>query len=226
MRYAMRICLLDRPGMLGALATALGLVDVDIVTLEVIDRADGTTVDDLCVEAPIEASELVAVCERVPGVVVEALSAVPLPRTPTTLTGLAARIAEAPGAAVARLVAGLPGALGGTWAVAVTDSSEGVEVVAACDDAPTIPAALRLPFLPLTKPRRLPQAQWMPAMWRTSTQDRLEIAAAPLEGPVSTVLLARMNGARFRAGDLQRMSELSRVAVAADARARTPLSSV
>ena len=222
MRYALRVCMTDRPGMLGALATALGDAAVDIVALDVIDRADAVTVDDLRVEGEVSAQRLTAVCEAVPGVVVEALAAVRAPHVRRTDAGLAADIAETAGSPLQDLVAGLPEALDGSWCVAVEDAGSGIETLAASTGAPPVPAGLRLHFLPLSTARRLPQAQWMPEQWQAGPGDRLEIATAPLHGPLSSVLLARVNGARFRGHELRRLAELCRVAVAAEQR-RSPV---
>ena len=50
MYFAVRVCLPDRPGTLAALAGALSDASANIVTLDVVDRADGYAVDDLCIE--------------------------------------------------------------------------------------------------------------------------------------------------------------------------------
>ncbi|MBK5228956.1 MAG: ACT domain-containing protein [Actinobacteria bacterium] len=49
MYFSMRISLPDRPGMLGAMATALSDGGANIVALDVIDREEGEAVDDLVV---------------------------------------------------------------------------------------------------------------------------------------------------------------------------------
>lgn len=48
--YLLRIELLDRPGSLGSLAVALGSVDADILSLDVVERGCGYAIDDLVVE--------------------------------------------------------------------------------------------------------------------------------------------------------------------------------
>lgn len=48
--YLLRVYLQDRPGSLGLLAVQLGSVGADILSLEVVERADGYAVDDLVVE--------------------------------------------------------------------------------------------------------------------------------------------------------------------------------
>lgn len=214
MRYALRLCIPDRPGTLGALATALGAAQIDIVALDVIERDDDITVDDVWVETDLAAPRIHEVCEGVGGVVVEALMPVGTTHGYHTDVGLAADVAEASAGPVSELVGGLPLTLGVSWAVALTESPAGVDVLAASPLAPPIPTGMRLPFLPLRQPRRFPQAQWMPALWRAHPSDTIEVAGAPLGGPVDSVIVARLNGPRFRPRELQRLAELGRVAVA------------
>ena len=52
MSYLLRVLLPDRPGMLGAVATALGAAGADILGVDVVERAAGVAVDDLIVELP------------------------------------------------------------------------------------------------------------------------------------------------------------------------------
>ena len=52
MSYLLRVNLPDRPGMLGAVATALGEIGADIVSLDVVERGPGGAVDDLVVDLP------------------------------------------------------------------------------------------------------------------------------------------------------------------------------
>ena len=52
MSYLLRLVLPDRPGALGAVATALGAVGADILSVDVIERGPGLAIDDLVVELP------------------------------------------------------------------------------------------------------------------------------------------------------------------------------
>ena len=222
MRYALRLSFPDRPGMLGAIATALGRAQIDIVALDVVERDDGITIDDVCVETDLGADRVAAVCEGAGGVVVEALTMVRPAHERLGDAALAAAVAEGVDDPLGTLVRGVPGTLGATWAVAVAEGVNGLEVVAASPLSPPVPAGLRLPFLPLERPRRFPQAQWMPAQWRPDPSDSIELAGAPLGGPVSSVITARINGPRFRPAELQRLAQLARVAVAARAVEKLP----
>ena len=69
MSYLLRVLLPDRPGMLGAVATALGEAGADILSVDVVERSAGVAVDDLIVELPPGklADSLVSAAVSVPG---------------------------------------------------------------------------------------------------------------------------------------------------------------
>jgi hypothetical protein len=50
--YLLRVVLPDKPGILGAVATALGGAGADILGVDVVERTDGQAIDDLAVELP------------------------------------------------------------------------------------------------------------------------------------------------------------------------------
>ena len=50
MSYLLRLVVPDKPGILGAVATALGTAGIDIVSLDVLERGNGVAVDDVVVE--------------------------------------------------------------------------------------------------------------------------------------------------------------------------------
>ncbi|MGY2081250.1 ACT domain-containing protein, partial [Modestobacter sp. SYSU DS0657] len=50
--YLLRLVVPDRPGILGAVATALGAVGIDIVSVDVLERRNGVAVADIVVEVP------------------------------------------------------------------------------------------------------------------------------------------------------------------------------
>ena len=216
MRYSLRICIPGRPGALGTVATALGAAGLDVVSLSVVEQADGVAVDDVGVEGDIGVAALCRVVEQVPGVAVEAITSMgPVQRGPTA-TALAADLAERRDHNWQRLVDGLCSAIGATWAVAVGDGAMGLQTLAASPGAPAVPAGVRLPFLPLQRPCRLPPAAWMPRAWcGQGGSARAEFAASALSAPSEAVLLARPEGPRFRQAELDRFCEIVRVAVAA-----------
>ena len=75
MSFLLRVVLPDKPGSLGAVATALGAAGADILGVDVVERTNGHAVDDLAVELPPgrPPDVLVTAAESVPGVEVESL---------------------------------------------------------------------------------------------------------------------------------------------------------
>ena len=75
MSFLLRVVLPDKPGSLGAVATALGNAGADILGVDVVERADGHAIDDLAVELPAgrPPDVLITAAESVPGVEVESV---------------------------------------------------------------------------------------------------------------------------------------------------------
>ena len=73
--YLLRIVLPDKPGSLGAVATALGNAGADILGVSVVERAAGHAIDDIAVELPggRPPDVLITSAESVPGVEVESM---------------------------------------------------------------------------------------------------------------------------------------------------------
>jgi hypothetical protein len=71
--YLLRISLPDRPGSLGAVATALGEAGVNIHAMEIVERAGGSIVNDFLVRSSPDRliDSIVAACHRIPGVSVD-----------------------------------------------------------------------------------------------------------------------------------------------------------
>ena len=75
----MRVSLPDRPGSLGAVATAMGGVGGDINAVEIVEKGDGIVVDDFIVDLPPGQlpETIVTACQSLPGVHVEWISRYP-----------------------------------------------------------------------------------------------------------------------------------------------------
>ncbi|MDQ1690214.1 MAG: hypothetical protein QOD87_322, partial [Pseudonocardiales bacterium] len=75
MSYLIRVVLPDRPGALGAVATALGHAGADILSVDIVERTPGHATDDLVVELPADrlADSLVTAASSVEGVRVESI---------------------------------------------------------------------------------------------------------------------------------------------------------
>src|SRR6476660_5055901 len=158
MPYLLRVVLPDRPGMLGAVATALGEAGADILSLDVIERGPAGAVDDLLVELPPGGlvDRLISSAQSVPDVVVESVRPyagnADLHRDLELVDALAAQ----PHEALQVLSDHAPGVFRAGWAMVVAHG----EVLAGSRSAPEeAPAGL-----PSTSAARRvdPDEEWVP----------------------------------------------------------------
>jgi hypothetical protein len=210
--YLLRLVVPDRPGILGAVATALGDAGVDIVSVDVLERGQGVAVDDVVVELPPDRlpDSLITAAQAVPGVTVESLRpfAGPLD-THRELELLEALARAAEGTSAKLLAAELPRVFHSGWAVVLEAAGDGCEVAAASDAAPTFDG-VTLPWMPLHAPALLPsEADWLPERWREMA---LEMMASPYGGPGCAVVLGRSGGPAFRRSELLRLVHLTGIA--------------
>ncbi len=167
MSYLLRVVLPDRPGSLGAVATALGRAGADILSLDVVERGAGGAVDDLVVALPPGglADTLISSAQSVPGVVVESLRPYSGGSELHRDLELVEELAADPDGALEVLVRCLPGVFRG-WTLLV-DARTGAPAVAAA--SPGAPSLERLPesWLPVPEARSAsPDDPAMPSSWR------------------------------------------------------------
>jgi hypothetical protein len=203
--YLLRVVLPDRPGMLGAIATALGDAGADIVSLDVVERGPGGAVDDLLVQLPPGglADSLITAARSVPGVVVESLrpylGADDLHRD----LELVDEIAESPDEALQLLAELAPGVFRAGWALLVGPDGITAHSLGA-------PEVTELPLPPVAAPRRIDADEaWVPPRWNDLG---IEMAVAPVGSSDTAILLGRPGGPSFRDSEVMRLAHLAGIA--------------
>jgi hypothetical protein len=215
--YLLRLVVPDKPGILGAVATALGTAGIDIVSVDVLERGNGVAVDDVVVDLPRGRlpDSLITAVTTVPGVQVEALRpfAGPLD-THRELELLDALAQAAEGTSAKLLAAELPRVFHSGWAVVLESTGDHTPgqpwTVAAASEAAPAFEGLTVPWMPLPSPRLLPSdEEWVPERWQEMA---IEMMAAPYGGPGCAVVLGRSGGPAFRRSELMRLAHLAGIA--------------
>jgi ACT domain len=210
--YLLRLVVPDRPGILGAVATALGDAGIDIVSLDVLERANGVAVDDVVVDLPRDRlpDSLITAAQGVPGVTVESLRPFAGPLDTYRELELLESLARAgEGTSVKLTAAELPRVFHSGWAVLLSVVEDSWEVAAASDAAPIF-EGVELPWMPLLAPRLLPsEDDWLPERWREMA---IEMMAAPYDGAGCAVVLGRSGGPAYRRSELMRLVHLAGIA--------------
>jgi hypothetical protein len=204
--YLLRVVLPDRPGSLGAVASALGSVGADISAVEVVEqRADGLVVDDFLLDVPPGRlpDALVSACRRVPGVEVEFVgrytAGADLHRDLEAVEAMTMYPEQA-----ARLLVDLvPGVFRLGWGLLVDVSGPVVDVLHASGAAPTT-SGFAAPWLPLEKPVRL---VFDPSEVPESWHDVIAVAA-PLGTSGQAIVLGRDGGPEILDSELARLAHL------------------
>src|SRR5680860_1584977 len=120
----LRLRVPDRPGSLGAVASAIGAAGADIVALEVLQSESGRALDDVHVEVsdPAHLRRLRNHVAAVPGVEVAGVQHPAPPVTGHAELELVAAVVAQPDRALGTLADGSPGAAGVDWAAVIAYS--------------------------------------------------------------------------------------------------------
>jgi hypothetical protein len=207
--YLLRVVLPDRPGALGAVATALGAVGGDILSVDVIERSSGLAVDDLVVELPPGKlpDTLVSAAAAVDGVSVETIGSYAGQLDPHRELELLDALASHPNDPLQLLANGIARVFRAGWAVILHPPVNGTAAVAAASVAAPQLVALATPWWPPHPARSLADLDgWAPADW---VKLDTELAVAPL-GP-GALLLGRP-AMRWLPGELIHLNHLAGIA--------------
>ncbi|MEU0789245.1 amino acid-binding protein [Amycolatopsis sp. NPDC005961] len=208
MSFLIRVLLPDSPGTLGAVATALGTVGADILSVDVVERGTGVAVDDLVVELPSGRlpDALITAAESVEGVEVDAVRPYAGVLDTHRELELVEEIAAQPKSGLDILAEGVPRIVRAGWAMIVEHSETGALRLASSSAAPETPIT-DLPWLPLERATVLDgEEAWIPETWK---ELGTELAATPLGKPGKALLVARPGGPAFRAAEVARLAHLA-----------------
>ncbi|OXM63748.1 amino acid-binding protein [Amycolatopsis vastitatis] len=206
--FLIRVILPDSPGTLGAVATALGTVGADILSVDVVERGTGVAVDDLVVELPSGRlpDALITAAESVEGVEVDAVRPYAGVLDTHRELELVEEIAAQPKSGLDILAEGVPRIVRAGWAMIVEHSETGAVRLASSSAAPETPIT-DLPWLPLERATVLDgEEAWIPETWK---ELGTELAATPLGKPGKALLVARPGGPAFRAAEVARLAHLA-----------------
>jgi hypothetical protein len=209
MSYLLRLTLPDRPGALGAVATALGAVGADILSVDVIERAPGCAVDDFVVEVPSGtlADSLVSAAATVSGVQVESIRPYAGQLDPHRELELLDALGRTPDASLPVLADGVARVFLAGWALVLAQPVAGqARVLASGGAAPELPS-IPAPWWPPAPTRPLdPDDDWAPSDWnRLGT----ELAVTPLG---DLALLIGRPALRWLPSELVRLQHLAAIA--------------
>ena len=201
--FLMRVVLPDRPGSLGAVATAMGTVGADINAVEIVEKYEGYAIDDFMLEMPGGAApdSLITACTSVPGVEVVWLSHYPEGWGLQSDVDVLNSMTEQPEHAETILTREAPEVFRVTWALLVDRVTH--RVLSQTDLAPDLDEAGVSALGALDDLRD----GELPAGWITGWGEAL-IAVAPFHSDAS-IVLARNGGPEFLKSELARLRHLT-----------------
>ena len=199
----MRISLPDRPGSLGAVASAMGSVGGDINAVEIVEKGDGVVVDDFIVDLPPgQLPEIiVTACHRLEGVRVEWISRYPEGGGLQSDLEALERMTADPANAAETLVSLCPVVFRSHWAV-LLDLSSRTQVAYSTTWRPTsTPPPGRL--APFDHTHRVDlESGWLPG-WGDST-----VVVTPLTRD-RVIVIGRLGGPAFLDSEIARLHHLA-----------------
>ena len=210
----MRLVLPDRPGALGAVASALGAVGADILSVDVIERSPGSAIDDFVVQLPPDklADTLVSAAASIEGVHVESIRPYAGQIDPHRELELLDSLGRGTTSPLVVLADGVARVFRAGWALVLGAPADGVsEVLASGGGAPEL-ASLPTPWWPPAPSRPLEADEaWAPADWvRLGT----ELAVTSLG---DAALLVGRPALRWVPSELVRLQHLAGVAASVTA---------
>ncbi len=205
MSHLLRISLPDVPGSLGAVASALGEIGVNIEAIEIVEHgSDGVAVDDFFIrlQPGVLPDAAVSAVQRLDHVRVMWVSRYPTAGSFHLDLEAVELIAEEPRRAYEILTDILPRTFRSDWAMVAVRNGSGVTALQASLGAPQVIDACR-DWFPLERPGRLETpAEWGPTL----------LGAAPLESADRLVVFGRHGGPEILDSELARLGLMATLA--------------
>jgi hypothetical protein len=204
--FLMRIRLPDRPGSLGAVATAMGGVGGDINAVEIVEKGDGGfVVDDFIVDLPPGAlpENIVTACQTLQGVKVEWISRYPEGGGLQSDLEALERMTADPGHAAETLVSLCPVVFRSHWATLLQLGAEQPQVVYSTTLAPDLTPEIAATFAPFDATHRVDLSSgWSPG-WGDTT-----LVVTPLTRD-RVIAIGRLGGPAFLDSEIARLHHLA-----------------
>ena len=200
----MRISLPDRPGSLGAVASAMGSVGGDINAVEIVEKGDGVVVDDFIVDLPPNQlpEVIVTACHRLEGVRVEWISRYPEGGGLQSDLEALERMTADPANAAETLVSLCPVVFRSHWAI-LLDLAGHPQVAYSTTLAPDLDSAVVGHLAPYDHTHRVDlESGWLPG-WGDSTA-----VVTPLTRD-RVIAIGRLGGPAFLDSEIARLHHLA-----------------
>ncbi|MDY3127282.1 MAG: amino acid-binding ACT domain protein [Corynebacterium sp.] len=214
MSYLIRVLLPDSPGSLGELAEAIGVIDGNIQSVDIVENfPDGTDMDDIVVQLPTGtlADALITACNSVEGVEVDSIrpfsGRVDRRGQIQLLASIASKVSNVTNA-MEQLVDAIPQALTSNWAL-VVDNKEPIHRVASSPGAPTddgtVPNTIGVDHARVLHPET---EAWIPESWSLLDSS---LAAAPLGNTGLVLIIGRIGGPDYLASEVDHLGNLGTI---------------
>ncbi|MGY0605604.1 amino acid-binding ACT domain protein [Corynebacterium amycolatum] len=215
MSYLLRIQLPDEPGSLGYVAAALGEVEGDIRSVDVVDYgANGVVVDDIVVDLPMGLlpDTLITAAQSISGVEVDSIrpfSGSVDRRGQIALLAKFSQHTKNLDRALGDVVDGLPQTMTAGWAIVLGEQSDGRWVRRASSTAAPEDNGRTLPEAPIDSPRNLDpdEETWLPEDWTVMDSS---IAATPM-GKGLVLVIGRPGGPDFLPSEVEHLGRIGTI---------------
>ena len=201
----MRITLPDRPGSLGAVATAMGRVGGDINAVEIVEKRDGSVVDDFIVDMPPNQlpETIVTACQALDGVKVEWISRYPEGGGLQSDLEALERMTSDPAHAAETLVSLCPVVFRSHWATLIKVSAGTARPTFSTTLAPDLSEEAAALFEPFDATHRTELASgWCPG-WGDTT-----VVVTPITRD-RVIVIGRLGGPAFLDSEIARLHHLA-----------------